>query len=231
MDSPKLITLEKRGQIISAIEKAAPFGGDVWQTSPIGRSVLQIVQMHVDVKYDKVILRTFGQAEINKSEPIYVRLCYRSLVFRLEPGMYKISTDRIIFDWPQEAMGLPTRHGERYVLPLSSEISLTLKRNIRTLRETVFDLEVRIMDVSEFGFGILISASNRDFLRKFDHCWIKAIDHRALHAPMLARVKYVAPKGYFLKRGEVRVGLSLDSPLYNETLDGLKRKSQLVLTA
>lgn len=231
MDTSKLITLEKRCQIISVIEKASPFGGDVWQTTLNGRQVLQIIQMHVDIKYDKLVIRTFGVLDINPEFPLFIRLSYRSLIFRLAPGQFKIMGDKIICHYPDEAIGLPTRNGERYILPFSSGISLSLKRNIRTMREVVFELEVRIMDVSQFGFGLLISSNNRDFLRRFDACWIKSVNHMALGAPLLGRVSYVAPKGYYLKKGEVRVGLSLDSALNEETFDLLKRKARVVLSA
>lgn len=231
MDTSKLISLEKRGQIVSAVEKAAPFGGEIWQTTNKGRQILQIIQMHVDMKYDKVIIRIFGFLEVSPDYPLYIRLNYRSLVFRLEPGQFRMMGDKIICHYPDEAIGLPIRTCERYVLPFNSGISLSLKRNIRSIKDIVFELEVRIVDVSKFGFGILISGSNRDFLQRFDNCWIKAVNHRALQVPLLGRVTYVAPKGYYLKKGEVRVGLSLETALNHETFEQLKRQSQLVLSA
>ncbi|HXH75747.1 MAG TPA: hypothetical protein VNJ08_12310 [Bacteriovoracaceae bacterium] len=231
MDTDKLIPLQKRGQIIAAIENAAPFGGEVWQTNASGRLIMQIIQMHIEIKYDKLIFRTPGTLEIDILSPLFIRLSYRSLIFRLEPGKFKIMGDKVICDYPEEAQGLELRSSERYVLPINSDISLSIKRKIRTLRETVFEIEVRIVDVSEYGFGLLISGGNRDFLRRFDSCWIKAVDHNPLSLPLSARVTYVAPKGYYMKKGEVRVGLALATPLTAETFEYLKTRSRLVLNA
>lgn len=231
MDVENLITLEKRTHIISAIENATRFGGEIWQSDYAGREVLQIIQMHIDVKYDKIILRTNGLLSFQPHLPVFIRLRYRNLIFKLEPGQYKIISDKIICDYPTEAMGLKERVNERYVLPFNSDISLSIKRKIRNLRETVFELEVRIMDVSEFGFGLMISGVNRDLINEMDSCWIRAIDHKCLTYPISGKITYVAPKGYYLKKGEVRIGMALQTALNKEMFEYLKRNSRLVLTA
>lgn len=231
MDTNRLIPFAKRCQIITALERAAPYNGELWQTTEQGRQVLLIVQMVVDIKIDKLVIRCLGMLDIDTASPIYVRLSYRSIIFRLNPGQYRIFGDRIICDYPLEAAGLPERRNERYALPYDSEISLSLKRNIRSLRETVFELEVRIMDVSESGFGVIISGNNRDYIRQLDNCWIRAVDQKSMTTPILSRVRYVAPKGYFLKRGEVRVGLALERALNEETFENLKKRAYLVLSA
>ena len=168
---------------------------------------------------------------MNSSRPIFIRLNYRNIIFRLDPREYKIIGDKLICHYPPEARALEERIGDRYVLPFEADISLSIKRVERSLREMTYEMELRIIDVGPQGFGILISNHNREYFRKNDHFWLKAIDQKALSSHILGKVCYVAPKGYYLKKGDVRVGLALQRPLPHETFEYLKRKCQLVLSA
>lgn len=235
MDMKSLKHLESRAQIITLIEKAELFGGDIWQSSPgspNGRHLSQVIQITNDLKSDRVILRTPSIVQIDPDQTIYVRLNYRNVIFRLYPGQFKVNGDKIYCRYPNEARALEERAGgDRYVLPFKADISLSLKRVERSVREMTYEIELRILDVSSKGFGILISSHNRDYFQKNDHFWLKAVDHKVLRTPILGCVCYVAPKGYYLKRGDVRVGLSLSLPLSQETLDYLKRQCLVVLSA
>lgn len=235
MDMSHLKSIESRIQIITVIEKASLFGGDIWQSVPgaqQGRHVSQIIQIMTELRSDRLMLRTPSIVSVDPNLPIFVRLNYRNLIFRLFPGEFKVNGDKISCCYPEEARALEERKGgDRYVLPFNAEISLSLKRIERTIREMTYEMELRIIDVSEKGFGILISSHNKDCLKMHDHFWLKSIDQRALRSPILGHVCYVAPKGYYLKRGDVRVGVSLNQPISFEILEGLKKKCLLVLSA
>lgn len=231
MDFEQLKQIEKRIQIISIIEKAQDFGGDIWQTGRKGRDVFRIVQIQIDLSQDKIIFRTNGIGLVSQEFPIFVRLSYRNVIFRLDPHEFKVTGDKLVCHYPQEARALEIRRGDRYVLPFEQNISLSLKRTGRSLRDLTPEIEVRIIDVSEQGFGILISGANRDFLRPYDNFWIKGIDNRPLEIDIFGTVLYVAPKGYYLKKQDVRVGLSLSTPLSWHTFEYLKRKCLVVLSA
>ncbi len=228
--SSKLKPIERRMQFITAIEKAAPFGGDVWQTTDRGREIIQITFIENDPVTNKLILYTTGAAPLSSKFPIFIRLSYRNLIFYISPVDYQIEDDKIHCNYPKEARALETRTSDRYVLPAKSDISLGLKKIEKFMRENPLDLEVRIVDVSEKGFGILISKMNKDFLKQDDHFWIKSIDHKNLDRYIFGTVTYVAPKGYYLKHGSVRVGLSLDTPLSHEMFEYLKKKCILILS-
>lgn len=233
MDILQLKNLDNRFQIISVIEKAVLFGGELWQSSceNDGRYVSKIIQIYIDVKYDKVIFRAPTNLKIDPLRPLFIRLSYRSLIFRLLPGEFKLAGDKLICQYPSEARALEERTGDRYVLPIASEISLSLKRIEKSVRELTYEMELRIIDVSEKGFGILISSFNRDYFQKHDHFWLKSVDHMPLRHQILGTVCYVAPKGYYLRRGDVRVGLSLNMALSPDTLEYLKKKCHIVLSA
>lgn len=235
MDMSHLRPIENRLQIISIIEKASLFGGDIWQSipgQPHGRHVSQIIQIQTELRSDRVVLRTPSIVQISPELPIFVRLNYRNIIFRLYPADFKVNGDKISCRYPEEARAFEERSGgDRYVLPFNADISLSLKRVERSIRELTYEMELRIIDVSERGFGILISSQNRECLKKHDHFWLKSIDHTPLSNPIMGSVCYVAPKGYYLKRGDVRVGVSLSKPIALETLENLKKKCILVLSA
>lgn len=235
MDMSQYLALNSRAQIITLIEKGALYGGDIWQGKAEGKQgnyLSQIIQIHYDIRLDKVILRTPSIVQPETQETMFIRLNYRNIIFRLYPGEFKVIGDKIICSIPDEARALEERKGgDRYVLPFSSEISLSLKRMERNFREMTYEMEMRIIDVSEKGFGIMISSQNRQYFMRNDHFWLRAVDHQVLRTPVLGCVKYVAPKGYYLKRGDVRVGLSLSLPLEKELFEYLKRKSFLILSA
>lgn len=235
MDMTQLRPLDSRVQIISVIEKASMFGGDIWQSVPgaqEGRHVSQIIQIQTELRSDRVTLRTPSIVQINPELPIFVRLNYRNLIFRLYPHDFKVMGDKISCRYPEDARALEARKGgDRYVLPFNADISLSLKRIERTMKEMTYEMELRILDVSERGFGILISSHNRDCLKKHDHFWLRSINHEPLRTPILGNVCYVAPKGYYLKRGDVRVGVSLSMPIDHDILEYLKRRCLMVLSA
>jgi hypothetical protein len=232
MDFSKLEPLEKQIHILSAIERGSAFGGDIWQTgSKQERDIFQIVQIQIDTIHNKVILRTNSLSQVEQGYPIFIRLRYRNILFRLEQHEFKVVGDKLICSIPKDVKALAMRATDRYVLPFELDVSLSLKRFARTMKEITPEIEVRMIDVSEYGIGILISGANKEFLRPYDHFWIKAVDHQALNRDILGTVLYVAPKGYFLKRKDVRVGLSLSTGLSWDTFSSLKRKCRIILSA
>ena len=232
MDFSKLEQLDKHIHIISALEKAASFGGHIWQTGTSGgREVFQIVQMQVDSLQGKIILRTNSLTMVEPDYQIFVRLRYRNIIFKLDPNEYKVIDDKIHCPIPLDVKALAKRPNDRYVLPVEQNVSLSVKRLGRAIREISPVLEVRIIDVSETGIGILISGANREFFKPYDHFWVKAIDNKPLTKEIFGTVLYVSPKGYYLKKSDVRIGLSLKTPLSWDTLADLKKKCKVVLTA
>ena len=139
--------------------------------------------------------------------------------------------DKLICAIPTDAMAVAMRNSERYVLPYELNYSLSIKRFARTMKEMTPLLEVRVIDVSESGIGILISGANKDFLQPYDHFWIKAIDNKSLTCDIFGTALYVAPNGSMQRRPDVRVGLSLNAPLEWDIFSNLKSKCRIILSA
>ena len=232
MDFHKLEQLEKHIQILSALERGVSFGGDIWQTrSESHRDVFQIVQTQVDLVNEKIILRTNSIAQVSQGFTIFVRLRYRNIIFMLEAHEFNVVADKLICSIPKDVKALPVRSTERYVMPFELDVSVSIKKFTRTLKDISPEIEVRMVDVSESGIGILMSGVNRDFLKPCDHFWIKAIDHEKLTRDIFGTVLYVVPKGSGLKKQDVRIGLSLSTALNWNTFCSLKKKCRIILSA
>ncbi len=232
MDFSKLEALEKFTEIVAALERGASHGGDLWQANLAGeKMIFQLSHIKIDILHNQLTLKTKSHLYVDPRFPIFIRLRYRNLIFRLSPQEFEVSDDDLVCKIPHEARALASRTTDRYVLPQDSDISLSLKRFARHVKESTPMLEVRIIDVSENGIGILLSGGNRNFLNTYDHLWIKAINHERLTCDILGTVLYVAPKSQRVKRTDVRLGLSLASPLSWEIYQGLKRKCRIVLSA
>jgi hypothetical protein len=118
------------------------------------------------------------------------------------------------------------RPTDRYVFPFDLDMSISIQRFARSIKEMTPGLEVRLIDVSESGIGIMISGSNKDFLRPCDHFWIKEIGHKTLDRDIFGTVLYVTPK-----KQDERVGLSLSVPLNWNVFSRLKNKCRIILSA
>jgi hypothetical protein len=227
MDFSKHEQMQKHIHIVSAIERGASFGGDIWQVgAEQKRTVFHFIQLEFDSFHEKIILKSTSLSQVEQGYPIFIRLHYRNIVFRLEREQFQVIGNKLICSIPKEVRALAMRPTDRYVLPFDLDMSISIQRFAHSIKEMTPGLEVRLIDVSESGIGIMISGSNKDFLRPCDHFWIKEIDHKTLDRDIFGTVLYVTPK-----KQDVRVGLSLSVPLNWNVFSGLKNKCRIILSA
>jgi len=235
VDLSRLKELNTLEEILSTINKASYYGGDVWQAQDgqeKGKHLSCIKEILYDEANQKVILKLSSWISLNIQAPLYVKLNYRRTIFKILPGSYSVLGNEVFCNVPEEIHALETRKGgDRYVITPQSGISLSLKKIERNLRELTHELEVRIVDVSRKGFGIIISGQNRDYFKENDSFWLRAVNHQPLRTPILGTVSYICPQKGNQKKGEVRIGLNLSIPLDQNIFEELKKKSLLTLTA
>lgn len=129
-------------------------------------------------------------------------------------------------------MGLERRPGgDRFLMPSLLDISVSLKKMERYFGEMTFELELRVIDVSEQGLGVTVTTFNKHIFKHHDRFNIFSIDNNSLKRPITGVICYINSKGPGLKRGDVRLGLKLSSPLNPETFNYLKKKGQRILYA
>ncbi|MGE3608420.1 MAG: hypothetical protein AB7I27_02440 [Bacteriovoracaceae bacterium] len=218
-------------EIIELINKGSSFDSEIWQTDTKSRLISKILKVEMDRELSYFTIQTLDHLSFNKTSPLFFRFAYRNIIFKSSPGQFDFSGERLFCNLPKEVMALEARKDSRYVLSNQSGVSITLRRGERTIKEIVHDLEVRVIDVSESGFGVVISGANKNLIGRYDYIWLKAIDQRPLSTHIFGTISYITDKSSILKRGEVRVGLSLQTKLKKEILESLQRRSYLTLAA
>ena len=230
MDSTLMKPVTSSAEIRTIFKKGNPYGGQIFQIDhPMHPGPLAC---SVQIIHDSncFIIGSENFSLIDQRHDLYVRLHYRKTSFRLKPSDYIIQDDGIFCKYPKDLIAFDERQdGDRYLIPNHADISLSLKRVEKSLRETTYPMELRILDVSQKGFGVYISSKNSDYLKQNDVFWLTSVDHTLLRRPIYGHVSYVSQCGR--TKGNVRVGLCLSSPLWMETFDYLKRRSQMILCA
>ncbi len=222
MNLAKLV--KNRIQIISGIERAALFGGEIWQTADEKPQALEALSVHIDLNHENFSLGLKGVPVLNTNLPIFISFHYRDLFFRLDPEDYKLHLNQLICKFPQEVRALEKRRSERFVFNSVTPMFLSMK-----VTKSDGEVIARIMDVSERGFCVSVLWDLKKRLKKDDDLSILSIDQRQLHLPIQGSIVYLGPFEASSKRSDLRLGISLKAPLGKEYFDYLKRRSQLVL--
>lgn len=215
-------------EIPKIIEKAVLFGGKISQSNPTSTIEIIIKRVDVDV-YGTMTIKLVEEAVLERKRSISIVFNYRSLVFYLDPTQYAVKGDTIIADLPKGAKAIALRHDERYVLPLDSDVTSHVQRIEKRLEPC--PLDIRLVDVSHKGLGLIISNSEERALLPNDHVWIKSIDNIPLKKPLFGRVVYTMIKKYKDHTMDLRAGVSLEEAIPEDVLTEVQKKCRLVLTA
>jgi len=154
--------LEHKAEIFNMVKKAPVVEiGEVWQTLPFKREVYRIKKL--DVLNEAMIFLTTLPFEFDLDFPVYIKLNYKNLIFKLSPDEYRASKNQLSCGYPKEAKAIEDRSVERTKLPNKTSLSISL----RSLAPgTALDIKVSIVDISEIGLGIKTSGVNKEFFSK-----------------------------------------------------------------
>jgi hypothetical protein len=101
--------------------------------------------------------------EFENDFPIYIRLNYKNLIFKLSPEEYKTYNNQLSCIYPKEAKAVEDRGLGRTKLPKKNSLNVTL----RTFAEgTVLDIKVNLEDISDNGLGVRASIINKAHFHK-----------------------------------------------------------------
>lgn len=208
-------------------------GGCYWQKDNVNKKVLnEILGLEFFTETDLIKIECKNKIIIFEDDFIFIKLNYRNIIFRLHPGDYYIEDQFIIATKPKEMFGLEKRPGgDRILMQRQLDVSVSIKRMEQYFGELTFELELRVIDISEQGVGVIVSKLNKHILKLKDRFLISSIDNRPLKRPISGIICYMNSRGQGLKRGDVRLGLKLNSPLDPETFAILKKKGQRILFA
>lgn len=211
---------------------ASLYGGCCWQTINEKKQLYHVESVIFKESSNTLIIQCKDIVDINDENVLFVKLNYRSLIFRLNPGQYVCDGQFIFCTSPKLILGLEKRSGgDRFVMPSLADVSISLKKMERYFGEITFQLELRVIDVSEQGLGIIVTSLNKHILKNHDRFNIYSIDNRPLKRPIAGVICYVQSKAEGIKRGDVRMGLKLNSRFDSETFYYLKKKGHRILFA
>lgn len=148
--------VEKRQDITAIINEAGPqVGGDLWQVAENSqRIVYPITNIVVDFQNERITFQVSENLLFNPLGPIFVRINFKSLVFKLLPGDYKISQKKLTSKFPKEGRALDYRCENRFIIRPKIYLPILMRP---TIGHTMARIEATIVDISTKGIGLAIN--------------------------------------------------------------------------
>ncbi len=184
----------------------------LWQSLPVGKNVVMI--KHFEINFVERGLQIFYDTDkykIHPQIPIFTKLSYNSSIFKV--SHYHLSKDTIAMQLPTQMKTLELRSSTRRKFSELMDKHISLKPSLNNLhREMGSELQVRVIDISEYGIGLLVSEQNRKFFKNNPVLWITKLQNMELQFPIMAEVAYISLDAEYQpnrKTKEIRVGLKL----------------------
>lgn len=184
----------------------------LWQTFSTGkRSIIPIHHFEIDfVAREVVVYFDSEKYELNKDLALYVKLDYKTSVFKMTD--FRVGPNTIHFSFPDLIKTLELRSFSRHRFLPNDDHTITIKPSLSGGRDSS-ELQVRLIDISRFGAGLIVSELNRSFLKNNRILWVTSLGEERLEHPVLAEVVYinseVDPKFQTRKQKELKVGLKI----------------------
>lgn len=211
-------------EILRILQKASSLQENfLWQSHANGKNIIPIHHFEIDFVSREVVVYIDSQQHIlDTSIPLYVKLDYRTSVFKITE--YRQSQNSIYFSIPFEIKTKEMRNNPRYLVDPEDEKYVYLKSSLSGLNfESGGGLQVRALDISYFGLGLIVSEQNRSYLKNNRILWITQVHEVTLETPILAEVVYINGEiegRYRSKRlKELKVGLKLSGVFTEDVLN------------
>lgn len=200
-------------EILRILQKASSQQENfLWQSHALGRNIISVHHFEIDfVAREVVVYFDSKRFSLEHELPLYVKLDYRSSVFKV--AKFRQSQNTIHFAFPDEIKTLELRTYPRHQFRPEMERVVSLKPSLSGGRDSGNELQVRVMDISEYGLGLVVSEHNRSFLKNNRILWVTRLGHHQLSEPILSEIVYinneVESKFQQRRQKELKVGLKL----------------------
>ncbi|WPU63846.1 hypothetical protein [Peredibacter starrii] len=205
-------------EILRILQKASSLQDNfIWQSHAIGKSIIPIHHFEIDFVTREVVIYFDTQKYMMDNElPLYVKLDYHTSVFKVTD--YRVGLDAVYFTFPALIKTMELRGTPRHSFQPNQDRAVSLKPTLTGMnRESSHELQVRVMDVSEAGLGLIVSEHNRSFLKNNRILWVTRLQDIQLQHPILAEVVYinneVDAKFQIRKQKEMKVGIKLSGSI------------------
>ena len=215
MDKYRLI--EQKEEIHQMARKAPVLHlGEIWQTLPNKREVFSIVKM--EVLSDALVFESKLPFEFEASTPVYIRINYKNLIFKLMPGEYKSFRNMLSCAYPKEAKAMEMRTHERVKLPKKSHLTVTL-RSLSS--DTSLDIKVNLENVSEKGLGVKSINLNSEYFERNTQFKVALLCGREIKEEAVLKVRHVTEKD---NKAFIGIGLAADIPFSEKFFEILREE-------
>jgi hypothetical protein len=200
-------------EILRILQKASALQENfLWQTHTIGRTVIPVHHFEIDFVTREVVIAFDGRRfNLDPELPLYVKLDYRTSVFKVTE--FRQAQNSVYFSFPVEIKTQELRTFPRHQFPFTEEKQASLKPSLTGHRDTTNELRVRVLDISQYGIGLLVSEQNRSYLKNNRILWLTKLGDHQLEYPILTEVVYMNnefdAKFHLRKQKELKVGIKL----------------------
>ncbi len=195
----------------------------LWQSHALGKNIVPIQLLEIDfVAREVVVTIDADRYKVDADLPIYIKLGYRTTVFKC--SKYRQSHHTIHFPLPDLVKTLELRSIPRHTFKPTEDKYVSIRSTLRSnfTADAGNELNVRVFDISPQGLGLIVSESNRQFLKNNRILWVTSLQGLALEYPILAEVVYINteidPKFQHRRQKDLKVGLKLSGIIPEESL-------------
>ena len=200
-------------EILRILQKATSLQENfLWQSHALGKNVIPVHHFEIDFVTREVVVYYDGRRfELDTQLPLYVKLDYRTSVFKL--SHYRVGVNQIHFAFPAEIKTQELRAYPRLQFLPNQDKVVSLKPSLSGNRESGNELQVRALDISQYGLGLIVSEQNRSFLKNNRILWVTKLGDQPLQYPILSEIVYmnneIESRFVTRKQKELKVGLKL----------------------
>lgn len=178
--------------------------GEIWQSLPHKREVYKIINL--ELLKEVMIFQAKLHFEFDPNFPIYVKINYKNLIFKLSPSEFKTYHNQMSCEYPSEAKAIEDRSLERTKLPKKSNLNITLRSGGK-------DFKVALEDISEGGIGIRTSIANSEQFQPSTLFKIVKVCGQQIHEEATLSVRHTSKVGM---KDFISIGLAADAAFSNE---------------
>lgn len=152
-------------EILRILQKASSLKDNfIWQKHGDGRIIHRLRLLEIDFVSREFVCTPEDLDHLKMDHPLYVKLEWRGCVFKVVN--FIIENNQIHFPFPEEIKALELRSVER--IKFHSEQNKAASLKVLNLNKIIFstDLEVRVLDISQKGMGLLVSDTNLPIMMK-----------------------------------------------------------------
>lgn len=208
-------------EILRILQKSTSDQDNIlWQSQSTGKTIVPVQYLEIDFISREVMVNFSSEHHrLDPELPLYVKLDYRGTVFKI--NNFRQNLNSINFSFPEVIKTQELRGKPRHTFKAAQDKFVKLKSTMSSgAIDGGSELNVRALDISENGLGLIVSEQNRNFLKNNRILWVTGLENMNLPNAVLAEVIYinseVEPQFQIKKQKSLKVGLKISGIFHSE---------------